>query len=457
MLLLMVSLLVIGMVLGIPICFCLGLSAALALLFVGDIPMMIIGQMVYAAGDSFALLAIPFFMLAGNIMSNGGISNRLVAFSNIFFGRTTGGMGMVAIATSMFFAAISGSGPATVAALGAIVIPAMIGYKYNRGYAAALMATAGSVGIIIPPSIPMIVYGVQSEISVAKLFMAGIVPGIVFGLALMVLNYFMSRARGYQYFGKGGYLAKALEGALANPAGDSEAKDSKTEASAEEDQPVKVQKCTWDVIFALIMPVIILGGIYSGIFTPTESAGVAVVYGLIVWFFIYRELKIRDLPRIFIEAAVNTAMILLIIMFASLFSFVLITEGAPQALIAMINEFTTNPIVILLLINIFLLFAGCFLDASSAIIVLTPLLLPLIRSIGMDYTHFGVLMIVNLAIWLITPPVGLDLYVGCGIAKISLEAICKAVWPFLAVSLVVLLLITYIPGLSLWLPGLFGY
>ena len=440
MLTLLLVLFIAGMLIGIPIAFCLGLSAAISLLFVGDLPIMITGQMVYASADSFALLAIPFFMLAGNLMGSGGISHRLVSFANIFFGRTTGGMGMVAIVTSMFFAAISGSGPATVAALGAIVVPAMIGYKYDKGYAAALMATAGSIGIIIPPSIPMIVYGVQAEVSVARIFMAGIVPGLLFGGSLMFLNYCMSRNRGYQV------LKQQVIDGLTGPIGN----------IPEVEEP-KVEKCSWDVIFALIMPVIILGGIYSGIFTPTESAGVAVIYGVIVGLFVYRELKLKDLPKILVDSAVSTAMILLIIMFASLFSFVLVSEGAPQKLISMINEFTTNPIVILLLINIFLLVAGCFLDASSAIIVLTPLLLPLVRSIGMDYTHFGVVMIVNLAIGLITPPVGLDLYVACGIAKISLEEIIKAVWPFLMVTLVVLMLVTYIPAISMWLPKMFGY
>lgn len=432
---------VVGMLIGIPIAFCLGLSSALTMLFLGSLPMMITGQMIYAAADSFALLAIPFFMLAGNLMGSGGISHRLVAFANIFFGRTTGGMGMVAIVTSMFFAAISGSGPATVAALGAIVVPAMIGYKYDKGYAAALMATAGSIGIIIPPSIPMIVYGVQAEISVARIFMAGIIPGLLFGGALMILNYFMSRSRGYQA------IKKQLTDSFNDP----------LPQSVDEEGRPKTDKCSWDVIFALIMPVIILGGIYSGIFTPTESAGVAVVYGLIVGLFVYRELKLKDLPKVLIDSAVSTAMILLIIMFASLFSFILVSEGAPQKLIAMINEFTTSPLVILLLINIFLLVAGCFLDASSAIIVLTPLLLPLVASIGMDYVHFGVVMIVNLAIGLITPPVGLDLYVACSIAKINLEEIIKASWPFLAVTLIVLMLVTYIPSISMWLPGVLGY
>ena len=433
MLTLLMLLFVAGLLLGIPIAFCLGLASALTLVFVGDMPLMITGQMIYASADSFSLMAIPFFMLAGNLMGSGGISNRLVAFANIFFGRTTGGMGMVAIATSMFFAAISGSGPATVAAIGAIVIPAMINYNYDKGYAGGLMATAGAIGTIIPPSIPMIVYAVQAEVSVARIFMGGVLPGILFGLSLMILNYFVSRKHGYQYDRERG------AGGLTTGAG----------GRAEE-------KCTWDVVFALFMPVIILGGIYTGIFTPTESAGVAVIYGVIVGMFVYKELSLNALIKVLIDSAVSTAMILLIIMFASLFSFILVSEGAPQALIAMINDFTSNPVVVLLLINVVLLIAGCFLDSSSAIIVLCPLLLPLISSIGVDPVHFGVVMIVNLAIGMVTPPVGINLYVACGIANISLESIIRPIWQFVITTLIVLMLVTYIPGLSLWLPNMLG-
>ncbi len=368
---LMLILFVVGIFLGIPIALALGISSMLAINFLGDLPLMISGQMLYAAGDSFSLMAIPFFMLAGSLMGHGGLSRRLIDFADMFVGGLNGGLGTIAIVTSMFFAAISGSGPATVAALGAIIIPGMIKAGYESGYSSSLMATAGAIGIIIPPSIPMILYGVQAEVSIAKIFMAGMGPGFLIGGVLLILNYFTSRKNGYK-----------------RPA---------DEAAA---------KCGWDVIFSLAMPFIILGGIYGGVFTPTEASGVAVLYGFIVGAFIYRELNFKNIPIILVESAIGSAVVMLIVMCASLFSFVLVSQGAPQQLIAFITELTTNKILILLMINAFLLLAGCFLDASSAIIVLTPILLPLAVSIGVDPTHFGVIMVVNLAIGLITPPWG---------------------------------------------------
>jgi len=418
----MLLLFVVAMLIDIPIALALGLASVFVLNFIGDLPSIISAQMVYAAGDSFNLMAIPFFILAGNLMGHGGLSKRLIDFSNILVGGMTGGLGIIAIVTSMFFAAISGSGPATVAALGTIIIPGMIKAGYDRGYSSALMATAGAVGIIIPPSIPMILYGVQAEVSVARIFMAGFGPGLLFGAVLLILNYWMARIKGY-----------------------------KRPADAE------IPTCGWDVVYSLFMPVLILGGIYGGIFTPTEAAGVAVAYGFIVGAFIYRELNWKNIPKIFIDSAVGSAVVMLIVMCASLFSFVLVSEDAPQTLIQWISSFTTNKIVVLMMINVFLLIAGCFLDASSAIIVLTPILLPLTMSLGVDPTHFGIVMVVNLAIGLVTPPVGLDLYVACGISKISLEQITRAVWPFLFATIVVLLLVSYIPAISLGLPDFLGF
>ena len=419
---LMLILFTVGIFIGIPIALALGISSMLAINFLGDLPLMISGQMLYAAGDSFSLMAIPFFMLAGSLMGHGGLSRRLIDFADMFVGGLNGGLGTIAIVTSMFFAAISGSGPATVAALGAIIIPGMMKAGYESGYSSSLMATAGAIGIIIPPSIPMILYGVQAEVSIAKIFMAGMGPGFLFGGVLLLLNYYTSRKHGY--------------------------KRPPEEAAA---------KCGWDVIFSLAMPFIILGGIYGGIFTPTEASGVAVFYGFIVGAFVYRELNFKNIPIILVEAAIGSAVVMLIVMCASLFSFVLVSQGAPQALIGFISELTDNKILILLMINLFLLLAGCFLDASSAIIVLTPILLPLATSIGVDPTHFGVIMVVNLAIGLITPPVGLDLYVACGISKISLEKISRSILPFLAVTILALMMITYIPSIAMFLPKVLGY
>ena len=418
----MLFLFCLAMFINIPISLALGLAAGLVLTFISGLPSMITAQMMYTAADSFNLMAIPFFILAGNLMGHGGLSQRLIDFSNLLIGGWNGGLGIIAIVTSMFFAAISGSGPATVAALGTILIPGMIKAGYDRGYSSALMATAGAVGIIIPPSIPMILYAVQAEVSVARIFMAGFGPGLLFGGVLLMVNYYIARKNGYR-------------------------------RPADEAPPT----CSWDVIFSLIMPVLILGGIYGGIFTPTEASGVAVVYGFIIGAFVYRELNFKNIPKLLIESTVSSAVVMLIVMCASLFSFVLISEGTPQRLVAWISEITTNKIAVLLMLNVFLLVVGCFLDAASAIIVLTPILLPVAVAIGVDPTHFGIIAVVNLAIGLATPPVGLDLYVACGIAKIRIEEITRAVWPLLVAVLIALALITALPFISLGLPNLLGF
>lgn len=423
--LLLLILFIISLFLGTPIAICLGLSSLLTILITNKIPLMIVVQMIYAAGDSFALMAIPFFMLAGSLMEAGGLSKRLIDFANKLVGSVSGGLGIIVVITSMFFAAISGSGPATVAALGTILIPGMIKAGYERGYASALQATAGAIGIIIPPSIPMIVYGVQAEVSVSKMFLAGLLPGVVFGIALLALNYIISRKRNYR-----GTSNTSLKEILVGGK---------------------------NAFFALLMPFIILGGIYGGIFTPTEASGVAVIYGLIIGMFIYKEIKISDLPRIFINASIGSAVVMFIVITASIFSFILVSNNVPNIILDIINGISQSKVVVLLLINVFLLIVGCFLDASSAIIVLTPLLLPLVKSFEVDPVHFGIIMVVNLAIGLITPPVGLDLYVACGISDIKIERISRAVLPFLVVTLGVLLFITFIPQISMVLPDILGF
>ncbi len=416
---------VIFLIMNVPIAVSLGFSALISILAVGKLPPSLVPQLVYAASDSYSLIAIPFFMLAGSLMETGGLSKRLIDFADEVVGSYSGGLGVVAIITSMFFAAISGSGPATVAALGGILIPAMIEAGYDKRYAAALMATAGSIGIIIPPSIPMIVYAVQAEVSVGNMFMGGFLPGILFGLILIALNYFISKKHGYR--------------------GVQKKRNLKT-----------IWKAFKSAFFAILMPVIILGGIYGGIFTPTEAAGVSVVYGFVVGTFFYKELKIKEIPKMLTKAGIGSATVLFIIMGASAFSYVVVSQGVPAALAGWVASATSNKIIILLLINILLLIAGCFLDASSAIIVLVPLLLPITNSVGVNPLHFGIIMVVNLAIGLITPPVGLDLFVGCNIAKINISDIVKALLPLLAATLIALMLITYIPDISLILPRLFG-
>lgn len=416
---------VVFLFINVPIAVSLGFSALISILAVGKLPPTLVPQLVYAASDSYSLIAIPFFMLAGSLMETGGLSKRLIDFADEIVGSVPGGLGVIAIITSMFFAAISGSGPATVAALGGILIPAMKEANYDKRYAAALMATAGAIGIIIPPSIPMIVYAVQAEVSVGNMFMGGFVPGIIFGLILIILNYIISKKHGYK--------------------------------GVEKERNLKtILKAFKSAFFALLMPVIILGGIYGGMFTPTEAAGVSVVYGFIVGAFFYRELKFKDVPKMLVKAAIGSATVLFIIMGASAFSYIIVSQGVPAALVKWVSNATSNKIVVLLLINILLLIAGCFLDASSAIIVLVPLLLPLAKAVGVNPLHFGIIMVVNLAIGLITPPVGLDLFVACNIAKINISDIVKALMPLLVATLIALMLITYIPEISLFIPKLFG-
>lgn len=416
---------VVFLVINVPIAVCLGLAASLAIIIPGEYSPSAIAQLLYSASDSYALIAIPFFMLAGSLMELGGLSEKLVNFCDAMVGHKLGGFGNVAIICCMIFAAISGSGPATVAALGGILIPAMVRSGYSKGYAAALMATAGSIGIIIPPSIPMIVYGVQAEASVATMFMSGIIPGIVLGIALIVLNTIVCKRNGYL------------------PA------------------PVKKNgKERWDAfvksIPALLMPVIILGGIYGGIFTPTEAAGVSVIYGFLIGAIIYKRITLKSIPEIMTKAAIGSATVLVIIMGAAVFSYVIQVENVPVLVTEWVTGITTSKFLILLLINIVLLVAGCFLDASSAIIILTPLLMPLSNAVGVNVYHFGIVMVVNLAIGLITPPVGLDLYVGANIAKISLTEVIRGLKWFLVVSIGILILLTYVPQITLLLPNLLG-
>lgn len=417
---------VLFLILNVPIAASLGLSAFLALIFEGGrLQPSLVTQLIYSATDSYSLMAIPFFMLAGSLMEVGGLSKRLIEFANACIGHVKGGFGVIAIVTSMFFAAISGSGPATVAALGGILIPAMKEEGYDVRYAAALMATAGAIGIIIPPSVPMIVYAVQAEVSVGNMFMAGFGPGFLIGGLLILVNFFVAKKNNYR------------------------GREQKT-TTKEKLEAFK------NAFFALLMPFIILGGIYGGIFTPTEAAGIAVVYGFVIGMFVYRELRIKDIPTIMVKAAVGSATILFIIMGASAFSYIVVSQGVPAKMAAWVTAATDSKILILILINLVLLIAGCFLDASSAIIVLVPLLLPLAKAVGVNSIHFGVIMVVNLAIGLVTPPVGLDLFVACNIAGISVGDIVKKLVVLLLISLLALLLVTYLPEISLFIPRLAG-
>ena len=417
------------LVINVPVSMSLGLSAVAALAyssaFLGkSVPLILVPQKMVTSVDSFPLMAIPFFMIAGALMERGGISRRLIDVAKSIIGATTGGLALVTVMASMFFAAISGSAPATVAAIGSLMIPAMVKQGYDHSFAAATQASAGYIGVIIPPSIPMITYGVVTGTSIGTVFLAGFLPGILIGLTLMIVAYFTARSRGYKP-GDPTSL-KLFAGAMR------------------------------EGFWAILMPVIILGGIYSGWFTPTEAANIAVVYGFVVSFFIYKELKLKDIPGILKTAAISSAMVMLLIATATAFGVILTREQIPAAMANMFIEMTSNPLVFLLIVNIFLLILGTFMETNAGIIIIAPILFPVVMAMGIDPVHFGVIMVINLAIGMITPPLGVNIFVACGITKLKVEQIVAANWKYLFASLVALAVLTYIPGITMLLPKLLG-
>ena len=406
---------------NVPIAVALGLASTLVFFLDGNVSLIVIIQRMFNSVDSFPLMAIPFFILAGKLMESGGISRRLIHLANVIFGRVKGGLGIVSIVACAFFAAISGSAAATTAAVGALMIPAMVNKGYDKSFATAIQAAGGTIGIMIPPSVPLVLYGVAAGVSVSELFIAGIVPGLFVMVSLILLVYLISLKEGYGGGEKFGF------------------KD--------------FFKAFFDAFLALMMPVIILGGIYGGIFTPTEAAVVAVVYGLIVGIFIYREIKLADLSRIFSSSVVVTAVIMFIIAGASVFGYYLTRQRIPAELTELMLSITDNWIIALLIINLLLLICGVFLETSAAVIILTPILVPIASALGIDLVHFGIIMIVNLGIGFITPPVGVNLFVAANIAGTKFESLVKAIIPFVLIMIIDVLIISFIPGISLFFLG----
>lgn len=416
-----ISLLVL-LLLSVPVAISLGLASSIAFMLEGNMPLVVLMQRMFSALDSFPLMAIPFFILAGSLMETGGISRRLVNLANSLAGGLTGGLAVVTVITAMFFSAISGSSAATTAALGSILIPAMVKRGYDVGFAGATQAVSGELGVIIPPSIPMILFGISAGVSIGDLFIAGFLPGVLIGLSLILLVWYLAKQKGYK--GEEGITwamrAKAFK----------------------------------EAFLALLMPVIILGGIYGGFFTPTEAAVVAVVYAFIVGVFVYREVKWKDLVDIFSRSSITTSIIMIIIANAGMFGWILTREQIPQKVAEMFTTFSDSPYVFLILVNILLLFVGMFFETSASIIILAPLLTPVAMALGIDPVHFGMIMIVNLAMGMVTPPVGVNLFVACQIANIKLERLTKALLPFFFVLILDILIITYVPAISTWLPSL---
>jgi C4-dicarboxylate transporter DctM subunit len=411
------------MILSMPIALVLAATTAMYLIFISNTPLTSLIQQLFNGLDNFVLLGVPFFILAGNIMAEGAISNRLVNVMKLFVGRFTGGLAMAGVMACMFFAAISGSSPATVIAIGSIMMPALIKEGYGERFSIGLLTSSGSLGILIPPSIPMILYALIMNVSVAEIFMAGFLPGIFIGLCLMGYSYFMSRKHNWR--AKEKYTVK---------------------------DGVRIMK---DGIWALLLPLLVLGGIYGGVFTPTEAAAVSVVYALVIELFVYKELKIGKLLEICKDSAILSGSLLFIMSCAMTFIWLLTVEQIPIKLADIIISNIHNKWLFLLAINGVLLVIGALMDIVTAIIVISPILIETLNRYEIDYIHYGIIMIVNIECGFLTPPFGLNLFVSMAIMKRSLIEIGRAVLPFILLFIFCLLVITYVPQISTILPELF--
>ncbi len=406
--------------LGVPIGFVLGISSMFAMLYNGNLPLLVIPQKIFTGIDSFPILAIPFFILAGNLMTVGGLNKKIIDFANSIVGWITGSLAMVTVVASMFFAAISGSAVATVSAVGGLTIPSMKKEGYSAPFAGALASSAAVCGPIIPPSIPLIVYGAALGMSISDLFIGALIPGLILGVVMCATAYVISKKNNFPKHGK-----------------------------ASLPQILKTGK---DGIWALVMPLVILGGIFGGIFTPTEASVIAVVYSLLVGFLIYKDLKISNLYGVIIDSAIGTAVIMIILATSKVSSWIVVTSHLPEIITSGILSYTTSKVGILLLVNLILLVVGCLMEANAAIVILTPVLIPLVMKIGMTPLQFGVVMTFNLCLGLLTPPVGASILIGNDIAKEKMERTVIAALPFFVVGLVILVLITFIPELITYLP-----
>jgi tripartite ATP-independent transporter DctM subunit len=409
--------------LSVPIAFALVLTSLVLATFMNQVSAPLLIQNIVRGIDSFPLMAIPFFLLAGEIMNTGGISRRIVQVARALMGHIKGGLGYVNVLASMLFAGVSGSAVADTAAIGSMLIPIMVEEGCDMDQSAAITIASSVIGPIIPPSIPMIIFGVIGNVSIVRLFLGGIVPGVLIGLGLMLGWYFHARKRNYRADGTFSIVA--------------------------------VLRAMLDAIWALVLPGIILGGIIFGVFTPTEAAVIAVVYAFLVSFFIYKDLKLADMPRLFVATARNTAIVMLVCGAALAAGYYITTAQIPALLAdTLLTLAGDNKFILMLVINILLLLVGCVLDLTPALLIMGPMLLPIITKFGIDPVYFGCVMVVNLCIGLITPPVGNVLYVGCSISKLTVMQLSKAVMPYILIMIAVLIFITYVPGTITFIPSL---
>ena len=412
------------MLTGMPISISLGLTVLTFFFTMTDIPIESVALKLFTGIEKFEIMAIPFFILAGNFLTHGGVARRMINFATSMVGHWHGGLGLAGVMACALFAAVSGSSPATVVAIGSILLPAMVKQGFPNSFGAGVITTSGALGILIPPSIVMVMYSVATNTSVGQLFMAGVVPGLMLAGLLGLTTWY--RARKYNY----PRLAKASWG-----------------------QRVKALR---ESVWGLLLIVVVIGGIYSGIFTPTEAAAMSAVYAFIVAVFVYKDMTLKQVPKVLLDSASMSAMLLYIITNAVLFSFLMTSENIPQSMAAWLLDMGLGPISFLLMVNILLLLAGNVMEPSSIVLIFAPILFPVAQSLGIDPVHFGILITVNMEVGMCHPPVGLNLYVASGITKMGITELTKAVWPWLLTMIVFLGIVTYIPAVSLWLPRTLG-
>lgn len=415
-------LLLVLMLTGMPISISLGLTVLTFLFTMTDVPIQSVALKLFTGIEKFEIMAIPFFILAGNFLTHGGVARRMINFASSMVGHWHGGLALAGVMACALFAAVSGSSPATVVAIGSIILPAMVRQGYPKGFGAGVITTSGALGILIPPSIVMVMYSVSTNTSVGKLFMAGVIPGMMLAFFLGLTTWYLARKHNYPRMPKASWSERFIS----------------------------FKKSAW----GLLLIVIVMGGIYSGVFTPTEAAAMSAVYAFVVAVFIYKDMGLKQVPKVLLDSASMSAMLLYIITNAVLFSFLMTSENIPQAMAGWIMDKGFGVVAFLLVVNILLLLAGNVMEPSSIVLIMAPILFPVAMTLGIDPVHFGIMMVVNMEVGMCHPPVGLNLYVASGITKMGITELTKAVWPWLLTMLAFLVLITYVPQISLWLPNL---